>query len=755
MSLGSSLSGVSFSGLGSGIDTASIVSRLVQVEAIPLQRMQIQKQTIAQKQSLYQQLRQAIAAVGTAAGALNSESAFNPIKANSSDSEVASVSADTTALAGTYNLSVSKLAQTHKISSVAKTDATTALGYSGKFVVNGEVVTVEASDTLTTIAQKVNALDAGVTASILNGGTGSTYLTFTSKKSGAKNAVQIADMEGDILSNASKLGIVTGSTAIREAISGGGTSFGFSSSTSKLGTLMGTSNQSSQTFTINGVNVSVDLDDVSLTELAAAINSAGTGATATIRSVEANGTTTYKMDLTGVTTISESGTALQSIGMLQKSYGNTMVSAQDAAFKIDGISFTNESNSITTAITGVTLNLLKADETTPKTSTLSFTRDTNEIKKKVRGLVEAYNGVVNFVRSASKLDKDTFAAGPLFGDTVSQQVEASLSEMVLGNVSGLTGDYQNLTALGFGFDQSGQLTLDEAELDSALAANPEAVSALFRAKGVSSSSALSFVSSSDKTKPSGSAGYAVNITQLATKSVVSGVSTFTSATSSPETITFGGTLFGSSAVNLSVPVGTTLSGLVDLINNDSKLRDLVVASTDNNKLVVTSKKYGSNSAFTMVSDVDGNGDGTTGVGGGSAVAGLNVAGTINGQAAEGNGQFLTAKSATTNTNADGLQIQYTGLTTGSIGSILFTKGQAAGIQELISSYTDSVSGLLTANDQSVQAQIDAIDENISLLTERVTRKEQELKERFGRLETAMAQIQQQQQQLAAMLSSNR
>ena len=215
MSIGSSLSGISFSGIGSGIDTESIISRLIQLESIPIQRLQSQQAQLTSRMGLMSQLRGSLGNLQSASNAVNTAAAFQNMAASSSDTDVATISASAGAVAGVYALAVSKLAQAHKISSSAQTDTTTALGLSGTFVVNGKGVTVATTDSLTSVAQKINEANAGVTASLINGGTGNSYLTISARSSGASNGIQLANLSGTALDS---LGLISGSGSIREAI---------------------------------------------------------------------------------------------------------------------------------------------------------------------------------------------------------------------------------------------------------------------------------------------------------------------------------------------------------------------------------------------------------------------------------------------------------------------------------------------------------------------------------------------------------
>jgi len=80
----------------------------------------------------------------------------------------------------------------------------------------------------------------------------------------------------------------------------------------------------------------------------------------------------------------------------------------------------------------------------------------------------------------------------------------------------------------------------------------------------------------------------------------------------------------------------------------------------------------------------------------SGTAGVNVAGTIDGQVAAGDGQFLLSNIG----NSQGLKLLITGTTTGNLGSIIFTRGIATDIDEVVEGLVglsgtlpDQVSGL--------------------------------------------------------------
>jgi len=748
----SSSSGIYFTGLASNIDTDSIVTKLMQIEQTAVSRLQKQQSQIQTRQNALSALKARLSSLSSAASALNSSSAFDTVSANSSDTSVATVTASAGALAGNYKLTVSKLAQSHKVGSAAQTSATQALGLSaGTIVINGKGVSITESDSLTAIATKINSANAGVTASIIDGGSGSAYLTLTSNTSGAAGRIQISDLSGSIARTG--LGLISGATTYRETITGGVTSIGFSDANTKLGTLLGAANVGSKTFSLNGTDITVDFDNATLADVATAINNSGSGATASVRTVTSNGVTTYKLDLSGVTINTDADGALEALGILQRNFGSEVAAAQDASYTIDGIAMTSSTNTLTAVIPNVTVTLKKADATKPEETTISLSRDSSATVGKVKTFVSAYNEIMTLIAENSKFNADTYEGGVFFGDSVVQQVESQIGDMVFTQVEGLSTKYNNLAALGLSYSTNNQLQLDESMLTKALNEDPAAVAAVFKATGKGSNDSITYVSNTSKTVASGNSNYTVRITQVATQGSYTAETAQTEASTVSERLTFNGSAFGNTEYTIYLDTGNTLTATINKINSDSKLKDLVTAVNDGGKLKLVAKKYGSLGNFSVKSNLEAasnnSGIGTTGAG--ISVAGLDVAGTINGEEATGAGQFLTGKEG--NATTSGLQIQYTGSATGVVGTVSFVKGVGAKMYDLIYRFTDSVSGLFSTTDKELQAQYDYIGTNITDLQARLKVKETELRTKFSAMESTLSKLQNQQAQLTAMLKS--
>ncbi|RYG85804.1 hypothetical protein EON77_04895, partial [bacterium] len=510
--------GITFSGLSSGIDTDSIVSKLIQLEGAATTRLQKQQQVFKNKDAVYGSLLDKISTFAQSAGSLNVASAFNPVAATSSDTAVASITATADAPKGIFALKVSRLAQAQKIATTAQADTTSALNKTGTFVVNGKSVTVDATDSLRSIAGKINELGVGVSASLIDGGSGAAYLTVAASATGAANKPQVADLNGNVLGS---LGLFGANDDARTPITNGAASAAFASGTTPLGSALGGTVSGARSFTVGGTSVSVDLATDSLQSIADKINASGSGASATVAATSVNGATKYRLEITGASgapALTDADGTLHALGVLQKSAGNELLAGQDAAYTLDGVALTSATNEIKGAIPGATITLLKADATTPKETSISLTRDTAAIKTKVNGFVQAANGALQYIKDASQFNKDTYDTGPLFGDPAARQFESGLATSLFRTIPNPGAKYTNLASIGFGLTKEGLLEADEAKFDAAMADRPDEVRKLFQSSGISSGPSLSYVSSTRDTPGSVGDGFDVNVTQIATKS---------------------------------------------------------------------------------------------------------------------------------------------------------------------------------------------------------------------------------------------
>ncbi|GAB4117786.1 MAG: hypothetical protein Fur0036_01420 [Fimbriimonadaceae bacterium] len=748
MSINGSLSGITFSGLGSGIDTASIVSQLISLERLPINRMQTQKTRIQTRQAYYNELKARTSSVAASLGTLKQSATLNAVKGTSANTEVATVSVSAAANPGSYLLKVSQLAAAQRSTSTVQASSSTALGYTGTFTVNGKILEVAATDTLAGIAAKVNALGVGVSANVITGQSGDAYLSLSSTATGQKNAISLANVSGTALAS---LGFLGGTSSLRDATGTTARSVSFASASQSLGSLTGLTGTAD--FDVNGTTVTVDFATDTLDSLATKISAEGS-VTATVKTDSATNRSYLELDGASLDTLlADTSGVLKQLGIFQNNFAQPVTAAQDAMFTLDGIAMRSTTNTVSTAVNGVTMTLKKANATTPEESLITVERDTDTVVNSFKAFADAYNNLNGFIRQNSSFDAETFESGALFGDPIARQLEDIMSDLIFQTKpDAATGDLNSLLQIGFGRDNTGKLTLDESRLREALTNNASGVSKLFSNAGSTTGADLAFITGTNASRNLSAAS--VVITRAATAHLVASDPVGGTPQVAGEILTFSGSIFGNSNVLFSIPSGIDQSEIANLINSDSRLKDLVTASYSSGTLSITSKTKGTPGAFTVTSNFA-SAAGTSGIGtsGGNITAGVDVEGTINGEAATGLGTLLTGNSG--NANTEGVQIRYSGTATGNVGTVTFSQGLAARLENQMLLFSDSVKGIFKAQDDSLTSQIADIDRTIANREAVLALREASLKARFQAMDSAISAFRAQQAQLTAALTGQR
>jgi flagellar hook-associated protein 2 len=279
------------------------------------------------------------------------------------------------------------------------------------------------------------------------------------------------------------------------------------------------------------------------------INALNTGADATgvTASILKVGTSDYRLivaaDDTGLTDglVNLAGADLDAAGNLANlqlgavAEGNarqTLQAAADASIDIDTITITRESNSITDAIPGYTLDLLNADAGT--TITVNTSIDQTAVKEKIQSFVDSYNEVMDFINEQMKFDVDTTSGGILASEGILRSIQSQLSSSLLTTVPGLASDRNSLALIGVEPDSKGHLGINDTTLDNLLATDPNTIRDIFTANGTSNNSALEFL---DYGLGTVSGTYAVNITAAALKATVTGTTDLSAGLGGAETVT--------------------------------------------------------------------------------------------------------------------------------------------------------------------------------------------------------------------------
>lgn len=212
----------------SGIDVDAVVKGLMTIERQPIKTLDAKEASYQAKLTAFGTIKSLVASFQTAVKALGStsSSSFLAFKATPSDTSIFSASAGSTAVAGTYALEISSLAQSQKLVADGQASSTATIGdgtattvtfdfgtisggtltdgvYTGAaFTSNGsgtKSITVEGpNNTLEGIRNAINAAKMGVTATIINDGSGTPYrLALSSDNSGVSNSLKITTSGGD------------------------------------------------------------------------------------------------------------------------------------------------------------------------------------------------------------------------------------------------------------------------------------------------------------------------------------------------------------------------------------------------------------------------------------------------------------------------------------------------------------------------------------------------------------------------------
>ncbi len=149
--------------------------------------------------------------------------------------------------------------------------------------------------------------------------------------------------------------------------------------------------------------------------------------------------------------------------------------AQDASFNLDGQLVTRGTNSISDVLTGVTIDLKKAEVGTEETLTISL--DKSGVRSKVEKVVSAFNSLSDIMKSLAKYDPETQTAAVLQGDPVLRGIDISLRRILSDPQQEL--EYGSLAALGIKTDELGQMKVDSSKFDAIVNEDFTAISKLF------------------------------------------------------------------------------------------------------------------------------------------------------------------------------------------------------------------------------------------------------------------------------------
>jgi len=222
-----------------------------------------------------------------------------------------------------------------------------------------------------------------------------------------------------------------------------------------------TSNGSTQT-------ISVDVGDDTPAGVVAAINASGTGFTATLIDTGTAGTN-YRIVLQGPSGADNAFTVSSTPDLGFHTAGNQLQSAANALLTVDGMSIERTSNTISDAISGVTLNL----NTVANSTSLQVTNDTTTLKEKLKELVATYNVVQEVLNELSDPDSTEEEVGGALSNDMAfvRSIRDAIYAAVTTDSSTPSGDVAALRDLGIELTKTGTLSFNEATYDEVVLNN--------------------------------------------------------------------------------------------------------------------------------------------------------------------------------------------------------------------------------------------------------------------------------------------
>jgi flagellar hook-associated protein 2 len=492
---------IRFTGLGSGTDFDSLITKLIEIEQTNSNRLQKWRSSWESKSESFDELSSAMLTLKTTLDSMDTPNEFLAKQVSSSNSAALTATASSDAEESSHQIDVVSLATTDMhMGSVIFSSANDAIGggSGGTFVFSIGTrqvsVDVNSSTTLSQFATLINSDTDNrnyVRASVINDGSGY-RLQLRGMDLGAGNDLIIDDTatSANLLTNFSsskfiqtqnasnaKLQVdgfptvpatptadilkstVTGTTTT-DVVSAGGGTFKFA----YAGTLYSVSVAATDTYA----------------NLATNINAAVGFSMATAADVSGS----VELTLAG-----QAGSANQI--QIIRSPGTTIAALQTDSFSqtqgaTDGY-FERGSNSISDIITGVTMNLASTGRTTLTTST-----DADSVVENVQSFVDGVNAVLRLIKEQTQVTTvgSSTSGSILTGNYGLQMIQQNLKNILAQRGVGFDYDMDSIVSLsgvGITTDTSegsptfGLLLFDASAFKDALTTDPDAVARLFSA----------------------------------------------------------------------------------------------------------------------------------------------------------------------------------------------------------------------------------------------------------------------------------
>lgn len=613
----------------------------------------------------------------------------------------------------------------------------------------------------TEITQLAGSAGAAVTASV--GSSGALQLSTTEQDASATLSVGAGSTAPGLTSTQSAVGrsavvSVDGQSHTLGAVTPGA-QVALNSSGTIMATIASSPGASGSLVSVGSAKADlVSTGNGSLASVVSAINGSGLGVSANAVQ-QANGS--YLLQVGATSTGLAGAVSLDPAALAGGALGsmNTVTQAQDAMATVGGkggYQVSSSTDTFTGLLSGTAITAASTGQ-----ATVSVSPDAAGEASKVQSLVNAANKVLSDIQTYAGYDATTKKGGPLMGSAVLNSLQQEILS-TFASVAGTSG-LGNALAAGISLTKNGTIKFDSTAFQAAYSADPSKVASLFTQGGsfTPSSSAyagqVSFVYAGTHTA---NGTYAIQVSHSATQATDIGTALSTGKVSAAETLSI---TEGSHTATLTTTSGESLATIAASLNAGfaangmSLTASTVTTSSGATQLELTSSAYGSAASFSVSSN--NTASGTTGLGGATAntaasFTGTDVAGTINGVAATGNGQVLAAP--TSDPTLEGLSVLVTtpGISsTTSLGSLTYSPGVAQQLASLGDSATNAVNGSLTTAIQSLQNEATGLNGQIANYQQLESSQQTLLRNQFATMESTLGNLKNESSSISSSLAN--
>lgn len=502
------------------------------------------------------------------------------------------------------------------------------------------------------------------------------------------------------------------------------------------------------------VTIKIDESNNTLKGLREAINKADMGVTASIVKTG----TGFRLSLLAVSgahnelqvVATESGDA----GLANFAFDNTTAeretqTGRDAELRVNGLTVYRPSNNIDDVVEGLTLDLYKAAP--GETVTVTVEEDKTFAEQNIRDFIAGYNAFLEELKPLTgtyeqeKEDGSTeVVVGSLAKDALAKSVLSRIRATIANAIPGLTNsNLTSLTNIGIRTELDGSLTIEDEEFAEAMADRFSDVQKLLAPQTYTDNDDITINSYGKNTR----AGiYDVKITTQPSRGYLqgaaidnaSGFAEFPNFDTTGKDYSFKIRLNGTESDAITIPEAVyadekELAAAIQLaVNSDALLQPVngtvtVSYDTDSNSFVFTSAQYGVNSKVSII-EASEQVASDLGLGVAGGVAGVNVAGTINGVQGFGSANVLLPALGEP---GEGLALVVGEGATGAKAN--FSRGFAGELDDLINQFLDK-NGVISLRQQSLQSDLKTLEDDQTALERKMTAFEERLMNQFIAME---------------------